>query len=164
MAITIDATVGGASANSYITLANAKIYFDEILKTYSGVYTDDQISAALIQSTRWLDGKFRWIGEIGSLTQALNWPRFDAYDNQGRSVGDNSIPVGVSRATCEAAWVYLVDGSLESTQKRGNMVQREKVGEIEVEYMSGAPGGNAMPQVISHIRGLFLSNRKATRT
>jgi hypothetical protein len=56
MAITIDATVGGASANSYITLSDANAIVE-------GLILDDDVSVE------------RFLGARVTDTQALQWPR-----------------------------------------------------------------------------------------
>ena len=56
MAATIDATLKGTSANSYVTLAEANTYFETVpdSSTWDNK-TDDQKNRALISATRWID-------------------------------------------------------------------------------------------------------------
>lgn len=84
-AITIDATAGGASANSYATVAEGSAYFNsanypDVAWNDSGS-TDDIRGGALVLATRQLD-MLRFSGNpIGSQRegaadyQALKWPR-----------------------------------------------------------------------------------------
>ena len=109
MAISIDATAGGANANSYVTEADALTYIEP--HALNGVYTDasvDQRAAALVESTRLLDEYFDWKGSIASNTQALRWPRSDVTDPDGRTVASDSIPVFLARATAIYAAELLV--------------------------------------------------------
>ena len=100
MAAVIDATVGGASANSYLTVAEADAYMEThpLFSNWDGATAQEQINA-LIEGTRLLDDYFSWIGDIASDTQALRWPRTNAEDPDGRAVASDIIPDPVKRAT-----------------------------------------------------------------
>ena len=78
MAVTIDATVGDASANSYLTLADAQAIVDGMVEdadvTAWASATDDQKNRALYTATQRLDRE-RFIGARATNTQALQWPR-----------------------------------------------------------------------------------------
>jgi hypothetical protein len=71
VAATIDATVGGASANSYVTLAAADTYFETTPEssTWSDK-TNDAKNRALISATRWIDA-LTFYGDRCSTAQAL---------------------------------------------------------------------------------------------
>ena len=56
MAATIDATLSGANANSYVTLAEANAYFETVpSSTQWDNKQDDKKNRALIAATRWID-------------------------------------------------------------------------------------------------------------
>ena len=78
MAITIDATVGGANANSYLTLAAAEAIIDGFVQdddvTAWATATTDQKNRALYTATQRLDRE-RFLGARATDTQALQWPR-----------------------------------------------------------------------------------------
>ena len=78
MAITIDATVGGASANSYLTLADAQALIDGMVEnddvTAWASATTDQKNRALYTATQRIDRE-RFLGARATDTQALQWPR-----------------------------------------------------------------------------------------
>ena len=78
MAITIDATIGGASANSYLTLADAQDLIDGMVEnddvTAWASATTDQKNRALYSATQRLDRE-RFLGARATDTQALQWPR-----------------------------------------------------------------------------------------
>ena len=78
MAITIDATVGGASANSYITLADANsiiegLVADDDVAAWDGSNTDNKNRALFTAAIR-VDRE-RFLGARVTNTQALQWPR-----------------------------------------------------------------------------------------
>ena len=57
MAATIDATIKGANANSYVTLSEANNYFETVPDSSTWTNkTDDQKNRSLISATRWIDG------------------------------------------------------------------------------------------------------------
>ena len=124
MAVTIDATVGGANANSYLTLAAAEAIIDGFVQDDDVVAwasaTTDQKNRALVSATQRLDRE-RFLGARATDTQALQWPRTgvrkpDTYINT-YAVGfpfrittdyytDTEIPDQIKYAECVLA-VYL---------------------------------------------------------
>ena len=78
MAISIDATVGGASANSYITLSDANaivegLVADDDVAAWDGSNTDNKNRALYTAAVR-VDRE-RFLGARVTNTQALQWPR-----------------------------------------------------------------------------------------
>ena len=78
MAISIDATVGGASANSYITLADANsivegLVADDDVAAWDGSSNDNKNRALYTAAVR-VDRE-RFLGARVTNTQALQWPR-----------------------------------------------------------------------------------------
>ena len=78
MAISIVATVGSASANSYVTLTEAQAFIDGLTEsddvTAWASSTDDQKNRALFSSTQRIDRE-KFLGARSSSTQARQWPR-----------------------------------------------------------------------------------------
>ena len=75
MAATITATLSSASANSYVTLAEANTYFETVPdSTTWDDKTVDQKNRALIAATRWID-TFVFYGDRCDNGQALKFPR-----------------------------------------------------------------------------------------
>src|SRR5687767_13653613 len=101
---TLDATAGGANANSYITVADATTYHDAHLYAtgWSGASADNKI-ISLIWATRLIDAAYEFVGEIASDTQALRWPRAAAFDRDGRLLANDEIPAAIEQATAELA-------------------------------------------------------------
>lgn len=101
----LDTTIGGASANSYASIATADAY--HLAHGNAGWTGSDSLKeAALIRATDWLDGRYRarWPGKPVYLRdQALCWPRAWATDVDGNPILSTVIPPEVVRAVCEAA-------------------------------------------------------------
>ena len=75
MAATIDATIKGENANSYVTLTEANDYFDTSPDSSTWTNkTDDQKKRSLISATRWID-TFVYQGDRCDEDQALKFPR-----------------------------------------------------------------------------------------
>ena len=101
MAVTLTYTPGGASDNSYVTLAEAEAHFANRLNSSvngdwtndaAGVArTDDVKKAALITATLRIDEEM-FLGYKVTTTQALKWPRYNVYDEDGIVFDSTTIP------------------------------------------------------------------------
>ena len=177
MAVTINATVGSASANSYLTLAAAQEIIDGFVQdadvTAWASATTDQKNRALFTATQRLDRE-RFLGARATDTQALQWPRTgvrkpDTYINT-YAVGfpfrittdyytDTEIPQQVQYAQVVLA-VYLhnnPDGiGLSGLEDYKNV----KIGSIDVtpNLGYGAVGVDKIPPIVErYLTGLRIS-------
>lgn len=134
MAATIDATVGGASANSYVTLAAANTYFETVPDSSTWTdKTDDQKNRALISATRWIDA-LNFYGDRCDDTQALKWPR-DNYTVDGIDLACTLIPEGIKTATYELARAFANDTSaITGTSGTTGIYDEVKLGDLQVKY------------------------------
>lgn len=108
MAVTLTCTPGGASDNSYVTLAEAEAYFaNRLNSSVNGDWTndstgtarsDDAKKAALITATLRIDEE-TFLGLKASSTQALKWPRVNVCDEDGIEFSSSAIPSRVKQAT-----------------------------------------------------------------
>ena len=176
MAVTIDATAGGANANSYMTLTEADTFVEamisssDVSKWTTG--NDDTRNRALTAAAERLDRE-RFLGARATDTQARQWPRTgvrkpDTYVNTYATgfpfrisedyFTDTEIPDQVKRAQIELA-VYLknnVDGiSLGGLEDFKSV----KIGNIEVTPdKSGAIGADRVPPMFErYLTGLRIS-------
>ena len=176
MAVTIDATAGGASANSYMTLAQADAYVEAMISsadvTAWSTGADDLRNRALTAAAQRLDRE-RFIGARATDTQALQWPRTgvrkpDTYVNTYATgfpfrisedyFTDTEIPGQIKRAQVELA-VYLknnVEGiSLGGLEDFKNV----KIGSLDVTPdKTGAVGADHVPPMFErYLTGLRIS-------
>ena len=161
MAITIDASVGGASANSFATLAEFTTYMEGRLN--SSAFDDasaDSQNRALAEATRELSAKV-WLGRRVNDTQALSWPRelvIDPDSSVANYFASTVIPDRVKDATCELAFQFLKAGTTDVAALDGTLnTKREKVGPLETEYFEPderARGLARYPSVTRYLRGL----------
>jgi hypothetical protein len=153
MALIVEDGTGLSNSNSYLSVADADTYHTTLLNSaWTG--SNSVKEAALRKATNYLDESFAWVGTIKSLSQALNWPRTNAHDSQGRDVS-NSVPVKIKNAVAELALLSLTE-DLSPTISNSNYIKREKVGEIEVEYQSGAPISNQYPKISKLLSDLYV--------
>lgn len=108
MPVTLTCTPGGASDNSYVTLAEAESYFaNRLNSSVNGDWTndsagtartDDVKKAALITATFRIDEE-QFRGIKTSSGQALKWPRTGVSDEDGEAFNSATIPTRVKHAT-----------------------------------------------------------------
>ena len=176
MAVTFDATAGGANANSYLTLSDAQDIVDGMVEdadvTAWASATTDQKNRALYTATQRLDRE-RFLGARATDTQALQWPRTgvrkpDTYVNTYATgfpfrisedyFTDTEIPDQVKRAQVVLA-VYLnnnKDGIGLSGLEDFKNVQ---IGSLNVTPdKTGAVGADRVPPLLErYLTGLRIS-------
>ena len=124
--------LGWPDANSYATVEAAKSYFDDIKFDYSAYDNKgNEIEAALIRATAFIDTYKRWPGKKATAEQGLEWPRAGAYDMNGYLL--QYVPDAIRSATMQAAIKELQE-PFYFTKDAGEKVKREKIGEIEIEH------------------------------
>lgn len=110
LAMTLVATAGAVTANSYATRAEADVYHQTHLYNATWLAADDwQREAALIWATRLLDHQLEWEGEKVSGMQALRWPRAGVTDRDGWAIDSATIPVFLKHATAELARYLILE-------------------------------------------------------
>lgn len=155
----LDATVGGASSNSYVSVADADAILANSLD--AGVWNDTSTvlateikESALITATRILDMNFEWDGTIADsdiIDQALRWPRDNATDQDNREIPSTIIPTQLQVATSLFAnYIQLQDGYKSEI----NTLNKVKVGSISVDFNT-SNGDSVVPRyVIEELRGI----------
>lgn len=109
MALTFDATVGGAAANSYVTQAQVIAYLEGRFDADAWVEMDSgDRNKILVMATSRLDLE-SYVGTTVTTTQRLQWPRYGALDRNGEWFSSTAIPRCVQEATAELALVILKD-------------------------------------------------------
>jgi len=176
MAVTIDATAGGANANSYMTLAQADAYVEAMIEsTDVGKWTtgnDDSRNRALTAAAERLDRE-RFLGARATDTQARQWPRTgvrkpDTYVNTYATgfpfrisedyFTDTEIPDQIKRAQIELA-VYLKNNTDGISLSGLNDFKSVQIGSLSVTPdKSGAVGADHVPPMFErYLTGLRIS-------
>ena len=150
MAATIDATLQGASANSYVTLAEANAYFETVPHDEHWTGSDDAKNRVLITATRYLDN-FEYYGERCTTTQALKWPRKE-YKVDGVKMDCTFIPQPVKNATFELAHSLLYKGeALVGTTGTQGTYEEVELGDLKVKFKDSSQ----TPGVINNILDIY---------
>ena len=148
MAATIDATLSGASSNSYVTLAAANSYFETVPDSTTWTNkTDDQKNRALISATRWIDS-LNFYGDRCDEDQALKWPR-NNYDVDGVELECSLIPNDIKYATYELARALANDtGAITDSTGTTGLYDEVQLGDLRVKY-------NKTSQAVGTINNVF---------
>lgn len=122
MAVTIVATSGSATANSFVTEDEMTVYCDGRLN--ASLWTADEAqTSALVEATRDIN-LMAFVGTRVTRTQRLAWPRDWATNPDQPAVefignialmyfSRTEVPSRVKDATCELALQYLKQGSTD---------------------------------------------------
>jgi len=147
---TIDATVGGANANSYITVAFADTFLlEERLGAEAWDSVENKVNA-LIMATQQID-RLNFVGDRATETQTLSWPRYNALYPDNRIVTSTDIPVEIKRATAEMAfWLSQSDRTIPPD---GDSVSEVRAGPIAVKLNNPAGIGGIIDQMPDVVKG-----------
>lgn len=170
---TLDTTIGGAAANSYVDAAAADAYFDARLETsaWSGAASDDKTRALLMAAERMQNQN--WIGNRVTMTQRLAWPRWGArkldpvslgyglggyYTGWGWYYGDvyltTEIPQPIKDAQCEWA-LSLLEGFTGSSDEA---MESFAVDGVTIKFRDQSRPGSLPDRVSQLLAGLVTGN------
>lgn len=144
MAFVVQTDEGDASgANALISVAYFRTYHTDAGVDLTGK-TDAQIQTAIVQATRYIDGRFAFVGTAISTNTC--WPRSGAYIGRTLITG---IPDAIERGVAEYALITLLGTSLYAdplADASGRVVQETEsavgpVSERTVYAVSPAAGG-----------------------
>ncbi len=100
--MTLDATIGTPTANSYATVADADAYLAVRGNTSAWTALDPTQKEAKLQwAALWLD-TLSFSGTRGTYTQALQWPRVGVVDRDGYYI--SGLPAELKKAQSELAF------------------------------------------------------------
>ena len=148
MAATITATLSSATANSYVTLAEANTYFETVPD--SSTWDDktvDQKNRALIAATRWIDS-FMFFGDRCDQGQALKFPR-NNYQVDDVELSCTTIPVNIKYAQYELARALAndTDAMTGNVGTNGNITEA-KLGDLAVKYNTSTQGTGSVNNIM----------------
>ena len=148
VAATINATVKGENANSYVTLTEANSYFETVPdSTTWDNKTDDQKNRSLIAATRWIDS-FVYYGDRCDDGQALKFPR-NNYQVDGVELACSKIPNNIKYAQYELARALAndTDAITGTTGKEGN-ISEAKLGDLAVKFSTSSQGTGSINNIL----------------
>jgi hypothetical protein len=159
---TLDATIGGAAANSYASLADGQAYVDTLVPSTLGDAWNDggeeEQVKALIMATRLLDTWFEWYGFVAASDQALLWPRSGVVGPNGYEVATDEIPQRIIEATVELARQLLAGDRIGDSDLETNKLKSLKAGPVELEF-GGSVYAKPIPDAVMVMAGFFGTMR-----
>ncbi|APX88650.1 hypothetical protein BV394_01980 [Brevirhabdus pacifica] len=156
----LDTTVGGASSDSYDTLAAYQAYGSDMGWTLAA---DAANEANLRRAAQVIDRQYAFKGYRASSTQALQWPR-DINDLiEGYAVSSTTIPQAIIYAQFEMA--YLIQNGADPFATIAGVVAstRSKAGPVETETTYQGGKGRASYVAISGLLAPYLTQGRGQR-
>jgi len=143
MPITIDATVNGANANSYVTVDEFTSYCATRVPVviWLATATADFIAVCIITGTRLFDASFDWTGVAATATQRLAWGRNGMSTRNGYGIDGATIPGDLKASVCEFI-IAVGDSAVQGANRAGDdqaaraNVAGVKAGPVEVRFQS----------------------------
>lgn len=148
MALIVEDGTCKADAQSYASVSAATAYHAAHGNAAWALAAPTAQEAALVRATAALDGIYadKWPGYRCTMDQALDWPRYEAWDRDDWPLAD--VPPRIVAATCEAALVELITpGALSEALERGGQLIRKKTGPLEKEWAPGASPYTVYPAI-----------------
>ena len=157
---------GYIDSNSFVTVTFFNDYCSQrglslIDPATSSAYTNEKIEQALIRATMFLSESFPWNGQRRYLRwstevrdgheglQALAFPRYGLYDEEGSYVDDDEIPRELKWATCMLGHHELLDpNSLQPAYLAHDRIKMEQVGPVSVTYETSRLDANSARPVL----------------
>jgi hypothetical protein len=146
MALIVEDGSGRVDAESYLSVAAADTYHAAF---GNSAWTGAEVAvkeAALRRATQYLDARYAWAGEPLTQTQALAWPRVIA----DLPFAKYAWPVKRVCDACAELALRALSGAL-FTDQLDAQIKSERVGPIEVEYATGANGGQTRFAVVDDL-------------
>lgn len=157
-------TIGGASSDSFVSLADFKAYCDAQGLSYGD--DDTALEQALRRATVYLCRSYSWRGYRTDEDQALCHPRTGLYDDDDYAIGSDEIAQGVIDAQCEMA--YLIAGGTDpfATISTGAVVSKtERVDVISesTTYASGTERDRPAFPAVDQLIAPFVKGKAGSR-
>jgi hypothetical protein len=135
-------TIGGASSDSYGTLAAYEAYVvANIDATFNGHGHDSTHELNLRRAAQYLDRNYQFAGYKQYETQARSWPRLTNILVDGWPIDGDTIPQDIIYAQFELAYAFETDSIDPFATITTGTVKRSKSKagpvEAETEYMTG---------------------------
>lgn len=175
MAINLDPTPAGASANTYGSLAEAAAYFATRLgaSAWNDADSNDVRSIALLTGAREIDQEV-YRGQRATSTQAMQWPRVGTYAG-GMAIPSDIVPAFVKYAQFEQALLRLEqagsDGQTKNPMKPTGTEELKSLqaGTVQLEFRdrdaaagvpraADDPARSLAPQAYRWLRAYILTD------
>lgn len=139
-----------SGANSYVSEATLTTY-----ATDRGVTISGDTAELLIQAMDYIES-LEFIGLRYTEDQELEWPRSGAKKKRIYYYDTDEIPQELKDGLCEVALAIDADNSPLSDLER--RTEREKVGDLEVTYGSGALSATVVRKINAKLKRLLSAD------
>lgn len=177
MPSSIEATVGAANANSFLSTAEMDTYADNQLNAdaYNDETDSDTKVRAMLRAAREID-LMPWKGTRVNSTQALSWPRDEVANpdlpwasqepQDSYYYPTDEIPQRVKNAQAELTIEFLKAGTTDLAARDPNLdVKREKTDVLETEYFEPHQRAESLmvkfPRIYNEIAPLLAASAGA---
>ncbi len=149
-----DGTVSSASANTYITLAEADTYCSNMAYTSWASLASSTRESCILRAMVYIDA-LAFKGYKTSFQNPLSWPRAGVYSDIRNDLFGfwseypvNEIPKSLKRGLCHAAYEESLEADILLATSQDN-IKREKIDIIETEYFSSQPSQKIFTKVLA---------------
>lgn len=156
MALTVETGTGSATADALISVDYADDYHAARGNTdWTGSKALKE--AAIRRATNYISTAIHWMGtRTRAREQALSWPRAGVVDREGYGIASDTIPVEIKAAVAEIALrEFVTPGMMTPDFTASAAVKREKVGDLEVEYLNASTSAEAVRPVLLVVNDLI---------
>lgn len=162
MALIVEDGAGLATAESYLSVADATTYHTNMGSSaaWASVGVETVQEAMLRRATNYLRSRYynMWEGTAVAVAQRLDWPRSGVPTRDGfGSIASNAVPEEVKNACAELA---LKAFSADLMPDESQAVKREKIGPIEVEYDQTSPSAPSYVAIDAMLAPLLLAGSR----
>lgn len=159
----LDATVGGTTANSFLTVARANLVIQEGRVSASAWATaaEAQRAASLVGASQLLSHGFNWNGTRASTTQALPFPRTGIVSD-GVTISNTTIPRAIEEAVIDIAFGLLSGAAASSGELQKLGLSVLKVDVIRLEASDQPANVSEIPDRVSYLLREYGTNVTGT--
>jgi hypothetical protein len=152
-------TAGGASSNSYTSVASADTYL--LTESIGHADWEDEADAdkeaALMTATREME-RMSWKGTCSTTTQALEWPRTGVYDRKGNEYSTSTVPTAIQQACAELAFAILQSAAIDDGEDL-SAFKSIAIGDEKFELRDGHT--DTLPKVFTNLVRDFILTTQA---
>jgi len=168
--IDMDDTVGGRYSTTYTSLIEVDHYHADH-RNFNTAWTnanDTDKTRAILWAMALIETRIKWKGIKASSLQALEWPRYYAYDNNGYLYGYNYhtneyiIPEILKFAVAELAYLLIVSDRTAEPSSKG--LKGLTVDVIKLEFDASDVTETIPESVMGLINGLGTYNGPGAST
>jgi hypothetical protein len=152
MAITLVATPGASTANTYCTRAEADAYHaGHVSEAVWLALSPDVQDAALVQATRLLDTMVVWEGWVVDSVQARLFPRNGLSYRSGYAIPNTTLPVDLKHATAEYARILAGEDRAADSDIEAQGITELQAGPVRLRFRETGVVPKVIPDAVFYM-------------